>query len=177
MNLNDYSLLEEECIFSLVEECFDPYNKGYLFEKYIQRLFSNQGRFEFIYFNHPRLHIYGREAAKATFPDLKVLFHSSERTYKFAIECKWSKSLGNGNSFIWVQPDTLKRYQLYQKIHRIPVFIAIGVAGEASNPERLYVTHLDHFGNRIQITENEMIPFKRKANRKFFYDAKQLKLF
>jgi len=177
MNLSCYSLQEDERIYSLVEECSDPYNQGYHFEKYIERLFSNQGRFEFIYFNHPRLHMYGRDAAKSTFPDLKVLFHSTQRTYKFAIECKWSKTLGNGKSFIWVQPETLRRYHLYQKTYRIPVFIAIGVSGEASNPERLYVTHLDHFGNKIQITENELIPFKRKANRKFFYDAEQLKLF
>jgi hypothetical protein len=154
-----------------------PQEKGRLFEEFVASLFNlRSGRFELLSYDSENAKVFGLAAARCLYPDLKFLFYTKYRHYKFAIECKWRQSTGKGKIH-WADANTLKRYREYEKRNHIPVFIALGVYGFPAQPEKLFVTPLSHIGYRTEFFEHELIPFRRSLERNFFYDARQLKLF
>jgi hypothetical protein len=98
------------------------------------------------------------------------------RHYRFAVECKWRKEFIAGK-IEWAKDKQICVYEDFQHQNRIPVFIAIGIGGEPSNPEKLFVTPLDNISGSTEVYESELIPYKRKPTHRFFYNTVQLKLF
>jgi hypothetical protein len=48
--------------------------------------------------------------------------------------------------------------------NRIPVFVAIGIGGIPSNPDRLFITPLDHIGMYTHVFESHLSHFKRNPD-------------
>lgn len=154
----------------------DNYYKGQCFEKYIIELFNKE------FFN---LHKY-RKSEKYTNsplpddhrnPDIEMeLVFKGKRKYKFAVECKWREEFKEGK-IKWANDSQICTYRMFQDRVRIPVFIAIGVGGEPSNPEKLFVTPLNNIERHTHVYEHELIPYIRKTTNRFYYDIIQLKLF
>lgn len=154
----------------------DNYEKGKAFEQYIINLF-NQHSFQWKKW---------RESKKFTDqflptdhynPDLEMeLVFTGAKKYRFAVECKWRKEFKEG-TITWASNSQICSYQIFQSQARMPVFIAIGIGGQPSSPEKLFVTPLDNISQHNYVHELQLIPFKRKPTNRFFYDIRQLKLF
>ena len=153
------------------------FRKGQMFEEYISALFDKKsGRFEFLNASSTNAPVYGINAAQSLFPDLKILCGIRRKKYKFAIECKWREQFTNGKIH-WATADQIQNYLNYQRGYRIPVYVAIGIGGQPSKPEKLFVTPLLQISEKVEVAEEHLMLFQRKTTRGFFYDAKQLKLF
>jgi hypothetical protein len=156
------------------KKSIESYEKGRLFEEYVIKLFNDQ-HFKFKDW---------RKAGRMAFcdlpknhcdPDLELIFGRGR--YKFAVECKWRSEFKAG-IFQWEKKDkSLEIYRKYSRQRNIPVFIVIGVGGDPSNPEKMYVTPLECICSLGDICESDLMPYKRKPTHKFYYDIVQLKLF
>lgn len=153
-------------------------DKGREFETYIENLFSKkEGRFIPVKHDSNSALVYGMPAAKATYPDLKFIFQTRYgKTSKFAVECKWRINFING-LITWASEIQVRNYTEFQKSYRIPVFVAIGIGGLPSDPERLFVTPLDIIKLHHTVAEQDLLLYNRRKNQRFFFDVKQLKLF
>lgn len=151
----------------------DNYDKGRFFEEYVISLF-NEKNFTLVNWrkatnpaNHQLPGNYGD-------PDLEMIF-SGRNKYRFAVECKW-QSYFNEGKIKWATDIKINRYLAFQNKMGIPVFIAIGIGGHPFNPDKLFVTPLSNICMHIEVFESDLIPYKRKPTRRFFYDTVQLKL-
>ncbi|RZL97009.1 MAG: hypothetical protein EOO88_63225 [Pedobacter sp.] len=79
----------------------------------------------------------------------------------------------NNTGFALMPPILLK----FEGQFGIPVFIAIGIGGTPSSPERLFVTPLQNIANEEWISEKQLIRYNRKTTHKFYYDYTQQRLF
>lgn len=152
----------------------DSYEKGKLFEQFIIQLF-NQESFDLIKWRKSEKlddEILLKDCAN---PDLELIF-SRFKKYHFAIECKWREKFIEGK-IKWASDNQIHSYQDFENRCRIPVFIAIGIGGEPSRPDKLFVTPLRNIETYSKAYEADLIPYKRKPTSKFFYDTVQLKLF
>lgn len=152
----------------------DSYEKGYLFESYIIKLFNEE------YFKLDKW----RKSQKTNerfsllthyYPDLELIFSGSKK-YKFAVECKWRQEFIDGK-IRWAEERQISRYESFERKYGIYVFVAIGIGGEPSGPEKLFVTPLANISKHTEVYESQLIPYKRKPTRRFFYDTVQIKLF
>ena len=110
-------------------------------------------------------------------PDIEIeLVFTKAKKYRFAVECKWRKEFRDGQ-ISWATDAQICAYRMFQDQVRMPVFVAIGIGGEPDNPEKLFLTPLNNIYMHNKVREKELIPFERKATRKFYYDVQQLKLF
>ena len=151
----------------------DSFEKGQLFEKYIISLF-NERHFKLKEWRKSVKAIEGNLPFNHCLPDLELIFMGM-RNHRFAVECKWKKKLVKGQ-IEWANQKKIDVYKKFQTDERTIVFIAIGIGGEPSNPERLYVTPLDTICNKTWISESDLLKFNRKPTRRFFYDTVQLRL-
>jgi hypothetical protein len=164
-------------MFSTLEiskKSIDSYEKGRLFEEYVIKLFNDQHFKLKDWRKAERIALYDLPKNHCD-PDLELLFGRGQ--YKFAVECKWRNEFKAG-IFQWEKKDkSLEIYRKYSRECNIPVFIVIGVGGDPSNPEKMYVTPLECICSSANICESDLMPYKRKPTRKFYYDIVQLKLF
>lgn len=154
-----------------LEEC---YEKGYQFEKYVKQLF-NEHSFELYKWRKSQRNPQDLFSSDYYNPDLELYFKGS-RKHWFAVECKWRQEFVNGR-ITWAKQSQISAYLRFQGSSRIPVFVAIGIGGEPSNPDKLFVTPLNNIWMNTDVFESELIPFKRRPQSRFFYDTVQLMLF
>jgi hypothetical protein len=152
----------------------DSFEKGRLFEEYIIRLF-NVNSFQIIEWQKSEKIPDGTFSFAHSYPDLELLFLGTRR-YRFAVKCKWRKEFREGR-INWAKSSQIKSYEDFQNQNRIPVFIAIGIGGEPSDPEKLFVTPICNISGDTDAYEHDLIPYKRKPTHRFFYDTVQRKLF
>lgn len=62
---------------------------------------------------------------------------------EFAVECKWREKLSMDMSKDLFPPKKMEDYKTFSETRRMPVTIVLGVGGEPSNPERLYIIPLE----------------------------------
>ena len=110
--------------------------KGDDFEEYMIQLLGKQQDIKLVG-KVSDYHKNGISALENFEPDLKFKFKNTP----FAVECKWRKSFGNG-SITWAKDRQIRNYNEYQKNKKEKVYIALGVGGEPSNPEHLYLIPL-----------------------------------
>jgi hypothetical protein len=115
------------------------HRKGRSFEEYVITRFNNE-EYRLIEWRSDKFIPGWGGPISSQWPDF-VMEHiqSGER---FAIECKY-RSRVNGNRLMWAEPDQLENYRKYQAREKVPVYIAIGLAGEADAPESLFIVKLD----------------------------------
>jgi|SRR6185436_18082924 len=153
----------------------DPYEKGRQFEQFIKELF-NQDNFNVIKWRKSEKLEDKVLLEDCVNPDLELIFGRYSK-HHFAVECKWRKEFNKHGKITWAERYQICNYRNFENQFRIPVFIAIGIGGEASRPEKLFVTPLRNIEMYTEVYETDLIPYKRKPTRGFFYDTVQLKLF
>jgi len=152
----------------------DSYEKGRLFEEYVIQLF-NEDNFKVIKRRKSEKLEDRALLQDCANPDLELIFGRYSK-HHFAVECKWRKKFIKGK-ITWASDYQICSYQDFENQCRIPVFIAIGIGGEPSRPERLFVTPLRNIEMYSEVYEADLILYNRKPTSKFFYDTVQLKLF
>lgn len=150
------------------------YEKGNLFEKFIIEHF-NERSFKLWRYRESKLYNYASLSCDHGDPDLDYIFMGKKK-YRFAVECKWRKNFID-DKIEWAKDRQIARYERFQRFHQIPVFVAIGIGGEPSAPEKLFLTPLNDLISNTDVFESDLVPYIRKPTRRFFYDTVQLKLF
>jgi len=103
-------------------------------------------------------------------PDMLFEFKLKDEIRLFSVECKWRKNLfKNGVEF--AKASQLARYRKFESEKNIPVFIVIGISGEASHPEHLYIIPLKHI-NSTFLTIEELNMFEKIDDRNFYFNLK-----
>lgn len=154
----------------------DNYEKGKAFEQYIISLFNEQ-KFTLKKRRQSEKFTDNFQSPDHFNPDVEMeLIFTGRKKYRFAVECKWRKEFKDGN-IKWANDSQICSYQVFQSQARMRVFVAIGIGGEPSGPEKLFVTPLDNIAQYNKVDELQLIPFKRKPTTELLYNIHQLKLF
>ena len=151
----------------------DSFEKGFLFENYVVTLF-NKRKFRLVEWRGDKIASNGVSPLSNSWPDL-VFASVGKKKIHFAVECKWRKQFFEGGTD-WADRNKIDSYLDYQRDKNIRVYVAIGIGGLASNPEKLFVTPLDHISNYPFVYQSRLIPFKKNPEQSID-DAEQLELF
>ena len=143
--------------------------KGDAFERFVVKNFDKK------YFTlqewRSDKYVDGIYAVSNHFPDLEVIFNFKSKGIReaFAIECKWRKSYYQ-ESIEWAKDYQLKNYKDYADKLKIPVFVVIGIGGDAEKPHELYIVPLQKMKSNI-ISKSELTNYKKDlADTQFFWD-------
>ncbi|MFA8436795.1 MAG: hypothetical protein ACEPOZ_19995 [Marinifilaceae bacterium] len=120
-------------------------------------------------------YINGVYAETTTNPDLVMELKLEKFTKTFAVECKWRKSFSN-DKVSFASKRNLENYKNFQNKKNIPVFITLGIGGEPSSPDQLYILPLNdiHSGS---ISQDDLKQYRRyKIEKDFYYDIKKKEL-
>lgn len=139
--------------------------KGDDFEGYINDQFDPK-YFKLLQWNADVYHK-GRSPESNKHPDLIYEFNHRDFRKTFAVECKFRSKLLN-NRFE-IESYKLDNYRNYHHDKKTDVYIALGLYGEASKPEKIYLIPLSAFVDRNFIVSSELNKF-RKSSSKFFYE-------
>jgi hypothetical protein len=150
------------------------YEQGRLFEEYIKNLF-NQDSFKLKRWRKSALIPPDTFISDICYPDLELIFVGMNQ-YSFAVECKWRSKFNDNGKIEWASEEQIAAYLAFERKRAMPVFIAIGVGGTASNPKKLFVTPLCNLIRYPEVYEHQLINYKRKPTQSFFYDTVQLRL-
>lgn len=102
-----------------------------------------------------------------TYPDFVLEYKEGKRKKKFAVECKWRASIPRRSTQPLFEPEQIIRYQEYATEKAQNVFIILGVGGEPSMPEELYLIPID-FISQIQSKPSLLKQFQREIVDKWF---------
>ena len=100
-----------------------------------------------------------------TYPDFVIEYSEGTFKKKFSIECKWRYSASRKN--LMMQPEQFVRYQEYAHEKNIDVFIVLGIGGEPSMPEELYIVPIDD-GLQAFSKPSILKGYKRQTVNKWF---------
>jgi hypothetical protein len=146
--------------------------KGNDFEKYVVEKFSKK------YFKLKEWagdkYVNGTYAETTLHPDLVLEFTLKGETRTFAVECKWRKELYKGG-IEFANADQLARYKKFEKKQNIPVYIAVGTGGEASNPKYLSIIPLSEIETPFLSLE-VLKKHNKNPEKSFYYDMESGKL-
>ena len=78
---------------------------------------------------------------------------------EIAIECKWRSIVPRNLRKHFINKEQQKRYEEFSKKRNIPVFLFLGVGGDACQPKELYVIPLGIIESQLKLKE-----FKRDLN-------------
>lgn len=77
------------------------------------------------------------------YPDFVIEFNEGKNSKKFSIEYKWRATISKLKSSLLFTPEQIIRYQKYAAEKNQRVTIVLGVGGEPSMPEELYLIPVD----------------------------------
>ena len=103
-------------------------------------------------------------------PDLLMELQLKRGKSLFYVECKWRKDF-NGGSVQFAGEAQLERYKQFEKEKNIPVFIALGIGGKATNPEFIYTSPVSLL-NSNSMTKADLHPYQKDISKGFYYYAK-----
>jgi len=147
--------------------------KGHAFEDFIVTLF-NERNVVLLEWRSDKTASNGVYPASCSYPDLEFK-NRGKLKHRFAIECKWRNDWRDGGVY-WAERYQIVNYLDYQNQNRIPVLVAIGIGGVPSNPDRLFITPLDHISMYTHVFESHLCHFNRNPKQRID-NAEQLKLF
>lgn len=109
----------------------------------------------------------GRYASSNHNPDLEINLKLKNIQSKFAIECKY-RSFYFNNGIEWAEDYQLENYKKYSAEQNIPVFIVLGVGGEATKPEEIFIIPLSEIKSTF-VNKNFLYKYERKKPYENFY--------
>ena len=149
--------------------------KGDAFERFVVKNFNK--KFFTLQEWRSDKYVDGIYAVSNHFPDLEVIFNLKSKgvSENFAIECKWRKNYYH-EAIEWAKDYQLRNYKDYADKLKIPVFVIIGVGGEAENPNELFIVPLQKMKSNI-ISKTELANYKKElTSAQFFWDYEKNKL-
>ncbi|MCX6268343.1 MAG: hypothetical protein NTW16_13445 [Bacteroidetes bacterium] len=160
---------EIEAETEVIDQCK---KNGNDFEKYIAQKF-NKKYFKIREWAGDK-YVNGVYAQTTLNPDILLEFNFYSEKTMLAVECKWRKNTNN-NWVEFAKKDQIDRYKKLEQEKKIPVFIAIGINGNGSHPEHLYMVPLKCIKTSFLHIEN-LQKFEIKHDRNFFFDVKNERL-
>lgn len=146
----------------------ENYEKGVEFEKYVVSRFSKK------YFSLKEWRgdkqSHGIYAESCTYPDMELTFTLREKTYTFAVECKWRAKYNAQDKVRWSYKDQLARYRQFAKDKNIPVFIILGIGGTPAEPAEVYVVPLASI-ERVELSRNWLENYRHDLSKNMFFDV------
>jgi len=145
LNYSDFSVKIDEQILSKQNKretkiLDQDKEKGDDFEKYIVQKVSEK-YFMVLEWAGDK-YVNGIYAKTTTQPDLKMRFKLKDIEVDFAVECKYRSNFPE-NGVVWCSENQFKNYRDFANEMKMPVFLALGIAGSASQPEELFLVPLD----------------------------------
>ena len=101
------------------------------------------------------------------YPDFVLEYKEEKRKKKFAVECKWRASIPRRFTLPLFEPEQITRYQEYAAEKAQNVYIILGIGGEPSMPEELYLIPIDAIP-QIQSKPSLLKQFQREVVDKWF---------
>ena len=102
-----------------------------------------------------------------TYPDFVLEYKKGRRKTKFSVECKWRDYIPKHSKQPLLSPEQIDRYLEYSKEKDQNVFIILGVGGEPSMPEELYIIPIDN-AQQILAKPSLLAQFQREVVDKWF---------
>jgi hypothetical protein len=152
----------------------EDFKNGYLFEAYIKNLF-NEKNFKLKRWRKSVLLPPDTYISDLCYPDLELIFVRRNH-YPFAVECKYKSNFRADGTISWASEKNIAVYESFEKKFNMTVFIAIGIGGSPSNPQKLFVTPLANIKEHPNVSEQQLIKYVRKTDRRFFLDTVNKKL-
>lgn len=78
-----------------------------------------------------------------SYPDFVIEYKDGKNKKQFAVECKWRAYISRSKNNPLFKEEQVARYQDYARYHNKEVFVILGVGGEPSMPEELYLIPID----------------------------------
>jgi hypothetical protein len=151
----------------------DQYKKsGDDFEKFIVQKFDKK------YFKVKEWagdkYIKGIYAETTQQPDLIMDFELGDQSATFAVECKWRKRVFDDGLNVATK-EQLERYRAYGAKKNMPVFMAIGLGGEADAPEQLFIVPIQKIANEY-VPISTLARYEHDNKKNFYFDMKARQL-
>lgn len=102
-----------------------------------------------------------------SYPDFVLEYKEGRRKRKFAVECKWRANIPRRLTQLLFEPEQITRYQEYAEEKALNVYIILGVGGEPSMPDELYLIPIDSI-SMIQSNPSLFKQFQREVVDKWF---------
>ena len=102
-----------------------------------------------------------------TYPDFVIEYKDGNIKNRFAIECKWRAIIPRYRNKPILATEQIERYQDYARKNNMNVNIILGVGGEPSMPEELYIIPIERI-QQIVLKPSLLNKFKRDIVSKWF---------
>lgn len=102
-----------------------------------------------------------------SYPDFVIEYKEGKKKTRFSVECKWRARISMHIAKPLIEPEQLERYKEYSSEKHQKVFIILGIGGEPSMPEDLYIVPLESF-QETQSKPSMFRRFKREVVDKWF---------
>ena len=102
-----------------------------------------------------------------SYPDFVLEYKEGRKKIIFSVECKWRAQMSMHMKNTLIEQEQLERYKEYAAEKGQKVYIILGVGGEPSMPEDLYIVPLDSF-EEAQKKPSVFKQFKRDVVDKWF---------
>lgn len=102
-----------------------------------------------------------------TYPDFVIEYKRGKIRKKFSVECKWRASISKTQNIPLFLPEQISRYQEYAREKKQNVVIVLGVGGEPSMPEDLYLIPVDSL-QEVQSNPSLLKQYMREEVSKWF---------
>ena len=102
-----------------------------------------------------------------TYPDFVIEYKKDNIKKRFAVECKWRASIPRYMSKPLLATEKIERYQEYAKEANMNVNIILGVGGEPSMPEELYIVPINNF-QQVASKPSMLKDYRREVISKWF---------
>jgi hypothetical protein len=141
--------------------------KGDDFEKFILRSFDPK-RFTPIDWTSDK-GLDGRYPTSNQNPDLIMELKTYEGSFHFAVECKWRANFLSTHETEICSSNQLNKYKTYGHKNKMEVFLAYGLGGLPSKPEKLYIIPLREVAHHF-IKIHMLAKYEKESGKMFYYD-------
>ena len=148
----------------------DSVEKGRQFENFVVKRFESEHFYRLKEWRGDKF-IDGIYAESNMYPDLEIEFQIKGVKRRFAIECKFRSSCLN-DVVKFAEYRQLQNYKRFQKQNRIPVYILLGLGGEASNPKELFLMPVNELETN-EIQYDSLKKFKKDLSRPFYFNLQE----
>ncbi len=103
------------------------------------------------------------------YPDLELEFSHKDYSRKIAVECKFRSNFSGGCVDLGSY-DKLQEYKNFERENNIQVYLVLGVGGEPTAPEELYLIPLPHIESNKLYKSNLKNDYIKSLSAKFYFD-------
>lgn len=114
-------------------------NKGDDFENFVAKQFNNNSDYTVVSWTGDKMRKYDVYVESDSGPDLKIRHEPTQE--EFYIECKYRSNLQKGK-YKWTNDEQRKRYLDFDSKNKEPFYIALGLGGSPSKPDKVYCVPL-----------------------------------